>query len=724
MKNIAVFASGEGTNLQSLIDSAQSGRINGNIALVVSSRRDAGALKRAEKAGIPAVCLTPADYSSPEDLDKRLTQLCSEKHIDLICLAGFMLKLGNQMLSRFPHIMNIHPALLPSFGGKGMYGMKVHEAALASGARLSGATVHFIDKDYDTGPIILQAGVPVLEGDTPETLAKRVHAQEHLLYPRAVSLFCEDRLKLENRRVKITAHGGKRQNAVKRALISVSDKTGLAEFAKSLSALGVEIVSTSGTAKMLKEAGINVRPLESMTGFPEILSGRVKTLHPMVHGAILFRRQDSRQRTEAERFGLEPIDLVAVNLYPFAKTAANAASPFEQKVIEEIDIGGVALLRAAAKNFEDVAVISNPAEYKNVIKEMESSGGCLSGETRKKLAVEAFGHTAEYDTMIHNAFSKSSNNGVFPKTFQPALIKIQDLRYGENPHQKAALYSDSGSPSFSQLHGKELSFNNILDANGTWEAVCELEKPAVVIFKHVTPCGIAEGENLLDAFNRAWNCDGLSAFGGVIAVNRKFTKEIAEILAKRFVEVISAPEYDPEAVKILSQKQNIRLLERKTPIGNKWILRSTGDETLVTERDSIVLGKEWNAVTKRKPSKEEEQALKFAWTVCKHVKSNAIVLADRHNTVGIGAGQMSRVDSVHMAGRKYQAYMKDNKPAGVLALASDAFFPFRDGIDEAAKIGATAVIEPGGSIKDKEVIAAADEHNIAMVFTGVRHFRH
>ena len=730
---IAVFASGEGTNLQALIDACKALRVRGEIVLVVSSNPEAGALRRAERAGIETLVANPKDFPTPDEYNAHLALACNRKGVGLICLAGFMLQLKTPLLKAFPwRIMNIHPALLPSFGGKGMYGRRVHEAVLKSGAKVSGCTVHFVDEIYDHGWIISQAAVPVLSSDTVDALAARIRTQEHWTYPKAVSLFCEGRLEVNDAGIKILPSHLDFSPRIKRALISASEKTGIIEFAKGLEEMGVEIVSTSGTAKMLLNGGISPRSLDSITGFPEILAGRVKTLHPHVHGAILLRRKDPAQTREAELYGIEPIDLVVVNLYPFAKTVAAAASPFGLDVIEQIDIGGVALIRAAAKNFEDVAVLTSPSDYAPILKEMEGSQGQLSAETRQRLALAAFKHTAEYDGMIARSWSGGASappadDEKFPQKLEIPLTKVQDLRYGENPHQKAALYvrGGKGEPNFQQLHGKELSYNNLLDAAGTWDAVSEFTVPACVIFKHVTPSGIGTGATLLEAFDRAWACDPLSAFGGVLAFNKPVGKDIAEILSKRFVEVVTAPAYEPEALELLKKKPNLRLLLRSDPPSNSLLLRSLGDEVLVTEPDRLTFGPDLKVVTKREPSKAEEEALRFAWTACKHVKSNAIVLAGPGATVGIGAGQMSRVDSVHMAGVKYKEFLRAGGAApSALVLASDAFFPFRDGIDAAASLGISAIIQPGGSIKDAEVIAAADEHKLAMVITGMRHFRH
>ncbi len=730
MLRIAVFASGEGTNLQALIDACRSRRIPGEIVLVLSTRPDSGSMRRAEAAGITATALPPKDFDSPEVHDAAMAAECRRAGTDLVCLAGYMLKVRRPMLEAFPErILNIHPALLPAFGGKGMYGRKVHEAVVNAGVKVSGCTVHLVDAIYDHGAILAQSSVPVLTNDTPRTLADRVLIQEHWLYPEVVKFFAEKRVEVIGQKANISPSRLEGSARIRRAILSVSDKTGLIEFAKGLEELGIEIVSTSGTARALKEAGLEVRPLDSMTGFPEILGGRVKTLHPKIHGGILLRRGDPKQAEEASVHGLEPIDLVAVNLYPFAKAAAKASSPYSREVLENIDIGGVTLIRAAAKNFEDVAVVVSPEDYKSVLKELEKSSCQLSLEARRKLALSAFKHTADYDAMISTAWSGTKQKPAdekFPETLSIGLRRVQTLRYGENPHQSAALYvrEEKGKSSYEQIQGKELSYNNLLDAFGTWDTVNEFSGPAAVIFKHVTPSGIGAAPTLVEAFDRAWASDPLSAFGGILAVNQTFTVEIAERLAKRFMEVIVAPEFEPAALESLKKKKKLRLLLMKSPPSRTWLLRSLGDEVLITEPDRLTFGGDLKVVTRRKPTKLEEAALRFAWIACKHVKSNAIVLADPQGTVGIGAGQMSRVDSVHMAGVKFAEYKKDYGEPKTLVMASDAFFPFRDGIDAAVRYGITAVIQPGGSIRDEEVIKAADDHGLAMILTGMRHFRH
>jgi len=576
MIKIAVFASGEGSNLQAIIDGCRSGRIAGEVVLVVSDKPGSGALARAEKSGAATVSVRAKDFESPEACDAFLVAECRKAGVELICLAGYLRKVTTPLLEAYPQkILNIHPALLPSFGGKGMYGKRVHEAVIKAGVRVSGCTVHLIDAIYDHGPVLMQSSVPVLPDDTGETLAARVLQQEHWIYPEAVRLFAEGRVRVSEGRATIAPEPEETSPRVRRAVLSVSDKEGLVDLAKGLSELGIELVSTSGTARVLKEAGLEVRPLDTMTGFPEILDGRVKTLHPKIHGGILLRRSDPRQTDEARVMGLEPIDLVVVNLYPFERVAADASSPYSREVIENIDIGGVTLIRAAAKNFEDVAVVVSPSDYQGVLDSLSKDSGRLDLAHRRRLALSAIKHTARYDEMISKAWSDAEDRPDaspieeerFPAEMTVKLSRVQTLRYGENPHQKAALYTQApgGRPSFEQLHGKELSYNNLLDAFGTWDAVSEFETPAAVVFKHVTPSGVATADSLYDAFERAWASDPLSAFGGILAVNKPFSLEIAEKLGKRFLEVIVAPSFEPDALERLKKRKNVRLLVMRTP---------------------------------------------------------------------------------------------------------------------------------------------------------------
>ncbi len=519
---------------------------------------------------------------------------------------------------------------------------------------------------------------------------------------------------------------------VARALLSVSDKRGLVEFAKGLANLGIALLSTGGTAKALREARLTVRDVAEVTGFPEMLGGRVKTLHPKIHGGILARRRDPAHQRDLAAHGIEPIDLVVVNLYPFVETVTRPGIALAE-ALEQIDIGGPALVRAAAKNFPDVGVIVDPSDYPACLAEL-ARAGALSDETRARLAAKAFDHTALYDGVIAAYLTAQGTGRGGASRFPPALAltfeKVQDLRYGENPHQAAALYrersgSEPGLAGARQLHGKALSFNNLLDADAALGLAREFTEPCAVVVKHMNPCGVAIDDagdrgDLAAAYREARACDPVAAFGGVVAVNRPVDLKTAEALIETFIEIVIAPEVAPDALTRLQTKRDLRILtaEFTEPHGDD--VRRIAGGLLVQERDRA--GRPdpaaWKVVTRRRPTPAEEQALAFAFTVAKYVKSNAIVFAAEHRTLGIGAGQMSRVDAVRVA------RMKASGPLAGAVMASDAFFPFRDGIDVVSEAGIAAVIQPGGSIRDAEVVQAADEHGMAMVLTGVRHFRH
>ena len=508
--------------------------------------------------------------------------------------------------------------------------------------------------------------------------------------------------------------------SIRRALISVSDKTGIVDFARELSSFNVEIISTGGTAKALRDAGISVRDISDITGFPEMMDGRVKTLHPRVHGGLLAIRDNADHVAALEQHGIQPIDLVIVNLYPFAETIKREGVTREE-AIEQIDIGGPAMIRSAAKNAHDVAVIVCPEQYGRVIEELKQNNGELSLDTRNTLAQKAFEHTAQYDITVSSYLAGTGD--VLPDRLSWTMKKIADLRYGENPHQKAALYQTSTSGGIANavvLAGKEMSFNNYVDAEAAWQLVCDFDQTACAIIKHTNPAGAGLGETLTDAYKKALATDPVSAFGGIVAFNRKVDAAAAEEVIKIFTEVVIAPGYDAAALEVLRAKKNLRVIQIsdvEQPAGVE--LKQVGGGMLVQTRDDHKLNPaEPSVVTERKPSDDELRALQFAWIVCKHTKSNAIVYARADQTVGVGAGQMSRVDSVKIGAMRAQL------PVAGSVVASDAFFPFRDGIDEAAKHGITAVIQPGGSVRDDEVIAAANEHGLAMVFTGIRHFKH
>ena len=513
---------------------------------------------------------------------------------------------------------------------------------------------------------------------------------------------------------------------IQRALISVSDKTGLVEFAKGLAKHKVRLLSTGGSAKILKEAGLAVTEVSDHTGFPEIMDGRVKTLHPSIHGGILARRDDAKHRIAMETHSISQIDMVVVNLYPFVETVASGAG--YEECIENIDIGGPAMIRAAAKNHEFVTISTDPAEYDSILQAMDENEGATTLELRQFLAREAYSRTASYDSAISNWFAQQQGE-YWPKRLALAGKRQMKLRYGENPHQQAALYSRPGDhrpgvANSEQIQGKELSYNNINDANAAFELAAEFDEPTVVIVKHANPCGVASGDTLADAWDRALACDPVSAFGGIVAVNRSVNLDLAEKLKELFLEVVIAPEFGPRARETLSAKPSLRLLRtEEMPDRTETRIQATtvaGGYLLQTVDNGRVEESDLKVVTKRQPTDQEMADMMFAWRVAKHVKSNAIVYARGGATVGIGAGQMSRVDSSRIAA------WKGGEQAGVegSVVASDAFFPFADGLMEAVKAGATAAIQPGGSVRDEEVIKAADEAGIAMVFTGMRHFRH
>lgn len=533
--------------------------------------------------------------------------------------------------------------------------------------------------------------------------------------------------------------------AIKQALISVSDKSGVVEFAKGLNGLGIAIISSGGTAKTLSENKVQCKEISEITNFPEILDGRVKTLNPKIYGGILARRDNKNHLEELKKYSISPIDMVVVNLYPFEETLLclrnnpPASLPprregiegdlIPDEIIENIDIGGVALLRAAAKNFRDVLVICDPSDYSVVLDKIKTNS--ITQEFRLELASKAFRHTAYYDSIISGYFTKEK----FPKQLSIPLNRISSLRYGENPHQEASVYKQAGIfggssvISATKLQGKELSYNNYLDLDSAWKLVCEFDQPVCAIIKHTNPCGCAQGKDILDAYQRALLCDPLSAFGGIIAVNREINEAVATEITKLFTECVIAPSFTDKAKQVFAGKKNLRILEN--PIKNSGVSKENNIEfrtisggMLAQDKDTL-LSNELKTITARKPSDIELESLKFAWKVCKYVKSNAIVLVRGNQTIGVGAGQMSRIDSMKISAEKMKSVKHNlNEKDFPLVLASDAFFPFPDVVNESAIIGVSAIIQPGGSIKDEDSIKAANDHNIAMLFTGMRHFRH
>jgi len=514
---------------------------------------------------------------------------------------------------------------------------------------------------------------------------------------------------------------------VKRALISVSDKAGVANFAKELSNLGVEILSTGGTARVLRDAGIKIKDVSEVTKFPEMLDGRVKTLHPIVHAGILARRDTKEHMETLKKHDIETIDLLCINLYPFESTIKKKGVGIDE-VIENIDIGGPTLIRSAAKNYKDVIIVTETNQYKSVLKSLKDKGD-LSIEDREKLAVDAFTHTGVYDSIISNYLREKWTDEALPDERSFGMRKIQDMRYGENPHLKAAFYkalpelTEPCIPNAKKLQGKELSYNNILDSDCAIEAIKEFSEPTCVVIKHATPCGIASANNLLQAWKDAYATDKYSPFGGIVCFNRRVDKDVAKELSKLFLEVIIAPGFSKDARDIFSKKKNLRLLELegvdKVKERKGMIVRSVVGGYLTQSRDAWLSDKkDWKIVTKKKPSKEDLKTMEFAVKCVKHVKSNSVVFVKGTKTVGIGGGQTARVDAVWIATNKGKDNIKGS------TMASDAFFPFRDAVDVAAKAGVRAIIQPGGSIRDEEVIQAANEHGITMVFSGQRYFRH
>jgi phosphoribosylaminoimidazolecarboxamide formyltransferase/IMP cyclohydrolase len=518
---------------------------------------------------------------------------------------------------------------------------------------------------------------------------------------------------------------------IRRALVSVTDKTGLVEFAQVLAGFGVELISTGGTAKALRAAGLSVKDIAELTGFPEMLDGRVKTLHPRVHGGLLYIRGNPEHEAAVAAHGIQPIDMVVVNLYAFEKTAAQPGVAFGH-LIENIDIGGPSMVRSAAKNFEDVTIVTRVADYSALMEELKANNGALTRATRWRLAKQAFALTAAYDAAIANTLERIAEAPApdgpaapditeLPATLRINLPLAQSLRYGENPHQRAALYADGsgrGMAGATQLQGKELSFNNLVDLDACWELAQEFDSPAVIIVKHTNPCGAATRGTILEAYQKALACDPVSAYGGVIGINREVDGAAAEEIAKLFVEAIAAPAFSPEARERFAAKKNLRLVEVRAA-NPQFVVKQVSGGLLVQDADTgRVTESELKVVTWRPPTAEELRSLLFAWHVCKHVKSNAIVYARDGQTLGVGAGQMSRVDAARFGAEKAVLSLK-----GCVA-ASDAYFPFADGLEAVAQAGATAVIQPGGSVRDDEVIAAADKLGLSMVFTGIRHFRH
>jgi phosphoribosylaminoimidazolecarboxamide formyltransferase / IMP cyclohydrolase len=711
---IGVLVSGQGTNLQALLDAGLP------VVAVASNRGGAPALERASCA---TAAFELADFPDRAARDEAMADWLEEQGVRLVVLAGYMHLLTPGFLDRFPDaVVNVHPSLLPAFPGA-----HAVEEQLAAGVAESGATVHLVDEGVDSGPVLAQERIPVLAGDTPETLHGRIKSVEHRLLPDVVRelLGSPAVRRRAERAAEAGSHGRERpaSGGSRRALISTWDKSGLDSFARGLVALGWRLVASGNTAAALEAIGLPVERVEDVTASPEMLGGRVKTLHPRVHAGILARRDEADDLATLEEHGIEPFDLVCVNLYPFEEVTARRGVT-EEQAVETIDVGGPSMLRGAAKNFAHCAPVCRPEQYHEVLEELRTSGE-LSLETRRRLAAEAFAHTAAYEAAIATWFNAREE---FPDSLVVSLDKVLDLAYGENPHQRAAYYAERGVrrhllSRVEQLHGKELSFNNLNDFSAARSLAREFALPACVIVKHANPCGVAVGTTAEEAYDKALASDPTSAYGGVVVLNREVEAPLGEKLTEQFVEVLFAPGYTEDALDALRRKKNIRILldgERRAGAPERSYKRVIGG-MLVQDSDAEIEERDnWELVT---GELDEPQwgDLVFAWRVCKHVASNAIVLVKDLRTIGIGAGQMSRVDAVRIAVEKAAEFGHDVRGS---ALASDAFFPFPDGPQIALDAGTTSIVQPGGSRRDEDVIAAVAQAGAAMAFTGRRHFRH
>jgi phosphoribosylaminoimidazolecarboxamide formyltransferase/IMP cyclohydrolase len=736
---LAVCVSGGGTNLRALRAYDKRGLLGGDIVLVLADR-PCDALAFAAEEGIATALVDPGVFDDRGAWDGAVHDALAASGADWVALAGFMRILGARTLAAFSdRILNVHPSLLPAFPGA-----HAIRDALEAGARVTGVTVHLVDDRLDGGPIVAQQAVAIAARDDEESLLARVHAAEHQLYPRVVSFALAGALNVRDGRVEVDASRAALVPRPRRALISVSDKNGLAAFATRLAGIGFELVSTGGTARTLRSAGLAVTDVADVTGFPEMLDGRVKTLHPRISAAVLADLRSADHRAQLAQAFIEPFELVVVNLYPFADAAAREGVT-EDELIEKIDIGGPTLVRAAAKNHASVGIVTEPAQYDAVLLELGHGGG-LSEGMRRELAAAAFRLTAGYDAMIADELGRrwwarrptlseegtdAPGAGGLPGDFEFRLTRLQSLRYGENPHQAAALYRVDGADvalgAFSNgalvVQGKPLSYNNILDASAAAGIARDLRGTGCVIVKHANPCGAAEAPTMRAAWELALAADPVSAFGGVVALTQAIDAELADTLVRIFLEVVVAPAVAPDAVEILARRPNMRVVLDPglgAPAVGGLEFRSAGGALLATQAD--VAGDDpatWVVASGRQPTNDERAALEFAWRISRHVKSNAIVLARETAVVGVGAGQMSRVDSARLAVAK----AGPERARGAVC-ASDAFYPFPDAVQVCLDAGVTAFVQPGGSQRDAEVVAAVDAAAAAMLMTGTRHFRH
>jgi phosphoribosylaminoimidazolecarboxamide formyltransferase/IMP cyclohydrolase len=740
---IAVGVSGAGSNLRAMAAAIGRGELDASLVLVFADRPCA-ALDWAVEQGIDTALV-------PGGADEALAATLGAVAPDALILAGYMRLVGPAVLEAFSgRILNTHPSLLPAFPG-------AHAVAdaLAHGVTVSGCTVHLVDASLDGGPIVLQEAVPVLPDDDAASLHARIQAVEHRVLPRAAGLLLAGALSVRSDGRHVALDLERADAALpmpRRALLSVSDKKGLTAFADGLVRLGFELVSTGGTARELRAGGLPVTDVAAVTGFPEMLDGRVKTLHPRVHGGILANRRLADHRRQLLAAGIAPFELVVVNLYPFGAAAERPGITLDE-LIEEIDVGGPSMVRAAAKNHADVAILTSPARYDQVLAALR--GGGIDDGLRSALAIEAYRHTAAYDARIAEVLpGRMAAAGVdlpdepglpgaadpYPPNLSVALEKVETLRYGENPHQPAARYRRPGATSAEgpfaagepPLQGKALSYNNVLDASAAAALGRALRGPGVVIVKHMNPCGVAERATLLGAWEAALAADPVSAFGGVVALTRPVDRRVAEALISIFLEVVVAPAFDAEAREVLSAKPNLRLVVdalladdalpvAPSPTGS---LRTAGGAVLVTTPDTVADDPtSWIVVSRRSPTDAELIDLDLAWRLVRGVTSNAIVLVKDRRLIGLGSGQTSRVDAARGAVEKARAYAGDDVLRGSVC-ASDAFYPFPDAVEVCLVAGVSAYVQPGGSLRDAEVVAVVDAAEAAMLVTGVRHFRH
>ena len=729
---IAVGVSGQGSNLRALFEAQQRGLLGGSITTVFADRVCPG-MEWAIEQGISVLFVPPSGHPDRGSWDVGLAAGLQQAAADVVVLAGFLRILGPSTLAAFRgRIVNVHPSLLPSFPG-----LHPIEDAIAARVAVTGVTVHLVDETLDGGPIVAQEAVPVLPSDDAASLAERIHAVEHRLLPRVVAMAAAGTLGIDDAgHLMFDRARSGRIPAPKRALLSMSDKDGLVDLAWGLHALGFELVSTGGTARSMRDAGLRVTDVAAVTGSPEMLDGRVKTLHPRIHGGVLADVRLPQHRGQLAHANIDPFQVVAVNLYPFAEAAERPGIDIDA-LIEEIDIGGPTLVRAAAKNHANVAILTDRRQYATVLEEL-ARDGLVSEATRRELALAAFRLTADYDAMISAELARrfGPDGGAeaperFPARLELALERATMLRYGENPHQGAALYVVPGADGLSgplasgaaPLQGKPLSYNNLLDAAAAAGLARDLRGAAIVIVKHGNPCGAAEAPDLAGAWEGALSGDPVSAFGGVVAVKGVVDRALAEQMASIFLEVIVACSFDTDARAILGRKTDLRLLEDPGIVGLPTAgveLRSAGGAVLATDADvSVDLPSTWVSAGARAATEAEMTDLDLAWRVCRHVRSNAIVLVRQGVVVGVGAGQMSRVDSARLAVDK----AGPERARGAVC-ASDAFFPFPDALEVCAAAGVSAFAHPGGSKRDDVVIAAADAADAAVMLTGVRHFRH